>query len=88
MTAADPLRALQVIPGVGPVLAGELLALGCHRPEDLRGQNPEDMYRRLCELRQTKVDRCVLYVFRCAVYYAQTECPDPDLLRWWRWKDA
>jgi hypothetical protein len=29
----------------------------------------------------------MLYVFRCAVYYASTRDPDPRLLQWWNWKD-
>jgi len=33
------------------------------------------------------VDRCMLYVLRCAVYYASTLDPDPRLLQWWNWKD-
>lgn len=44
------------------------------------------MYERLSEL-QGAQDRCVLYVFRCAVYYASTPQPEPELLRWWNWKD-
>ncbi|MBP7847311.1 MAG: hypothetical protein KAZ94_04200, partial [Burkholderiales bacterium] len=32
-------------------------------------------------------DRCLLYVFRCAVYFAQTTQPQPELLKWWNWKD-
>jgi hypothetical protein len=34
------------------------------------------------------VDRCVLYVFRCAVYFASEAEHDPELLKWWNWKDA
>lgn len=45
------------------------------------------MYLRLCAQEGAHVDRCVLYVFRCAVYYASTDRPDPDLLKWWNWKD-
>jgi hypothetical protein len=33
-------------------------------------------------------DRCLLYVFRCAVYYASTARPSPAKLRWWNWKDG
>jgi hypothetical protein len=29
----------------------------------------------------------VLYTLRCAVYAARTEKPDPELLKWWKWKD-
>ena len=32
-------------------------------------------------------DRCVLYAFRCAVYYASHTTHDPNLLKWWNWKD-
>ncbi|NMB56563.1 pathogenicity locus, partial [Candidatus Beckwithbacteria bacterium] len=31
-------------------------------------------------------DRCLLYVFRCAVYYAKGG-RDPEKLKWWNWKD-
>jgi hypothetical protein len=30
----------------------------------------------------------VLYVFRCAVYFAETPQPDAERLKWWHWKDA
>ncbi|RMG46065.1 MAG: pathogenicity locus [Acidobacteria bacterium] len=82
--ARDDLRS---IPGVGESLARDLRDLGYSSPADLAGEDPERMYRRLCELRGGPVDRCVLYVFRCAVYYASSEAPDPELLKWWRWKD-
>jgi hypothetical protein len=29
----------------------------------------------------------MLYVFRCAVYFATEEFHDPELLKWWTWKD-
>jgi hypothetical protein len=79
---------LQTIPGVGPKIAARLRALGYHSVEDLRDRDPERMYEDLCEYRGTHVDRCVLYVFRCAVYYASESKPSPRLLKWWNWKDA
>lgn len=78
---------LQVIPGVGPSIAEDLSDLGFHRVQDLRGADPETMYRRLIDIRGTHIDRCVLYVFRCAVYYAETLNPDEEKLKWWNWKD-
>lgn len=65
----------------------DLLELGIHRVSELRGRDPEDLYLRLCSLHGYQ-DRCVLYVFRCAVYFAETERPDPELCKWWSWKDA
>lgn len=88
-TDPDPtaLKALQVIPGVGPSLARDLLRLGFRQPEDLRGADPQAMYEKLMDLEGHHVDRCVLYVFRCAVYFARTAGPDPEKLKWWNWKD-
>ena len=63
---------LQVISGVGPSIAKDLWGLGIKKVSDLKGHDPERLYRRLCKLEGHHVDRCVLYVFRCAVYYAST----------------
>lgn len=60
---------------------------GIRRVTDLRGRDPERLYRRLCT-RRGHVDRCVLYTFRCAVYFASEPNPDPDRLKWWNWKDG
>jgi hypothetical protein len=81
----DPLRS---IPGVGPSIAGDLRELGIRRVEDLKGRDPERLYARSNVLRGEVQDRCLLYVFRCAVYFATTRRPDPELLKWWNWKDA
>lgn len=78
---------LSRIPGVGPSLAADLFLLGVREVAELRGRNPESMYAELCDRVGARVDRCVLYVFRCAVYYAGESRPDPELLKWWNWKD-
>lgn len=79
--------ALQAIPGVGPSLSHDLIRLGFFSVDSLQGQDPEAMYQRLMELEGMHVDRCVLYVFRCAVYFASETTHDPELLKWWHWKD-
>jgi hypothetical protein len=79
---------LQQIPGVGPSVAKDLNELGIARISDLRGRNAESLYQKLCTLRGEKQDRCVLYVFRCAIYYASEKKHDPELLKWWNWKDT
>lgn len=88
---AASLKALKAIPGVGPALAQKLRRLGYRAPADLAGQDAEAMYAELIRVEGHHVDRCVLYVFRCAVYYAEHLIsgaePDPDKLKWWRWKD-
>jgi hypothetical protein len=69
-------------------MAEVLRRLGVKRVRDLKNRNPESLYTRLCKLEQAPVDRCVLYAFRCAVYYASTDRHEPDLLKWWNWKDG
>ena len=78
---------LREIPGVGIAVAKDLRMLGIHEPEELRGEDPEELYERLCLLQGKRIDRCMLYVLRCAVYYATEDEPDPELLKWWNWKD-
>ena len=75
------------IPGVGKSIARDLNDLGITRLSHLKRRDPEELYERLCMVRGNRIDRCVLYVFRCAVYFASTESPDPRLLKWWNWKD-
>ena len=87
MDERTALRDLQRCPGIGPSLARDLVALGVASVDDLRGRDPERLYADLCELQGWAVDRCVLYAFRCAVYFAETPEPEPELLQWWNWKD-
>jgi adenine-specific DNA glycosylase len=79
---------LEDIPGVGPSIARDLSAIGIRRPAQLRNKNPERLYERVNRVRGARQDRCLLYVFRCAVYYASTPRPRPRLLKWWNWSDA
>jgi hypothetical protein len=79
---------LERIPGVGPSIARDLRELGIHRIADLRGRDPERLYAKSNALRGIRQDRCLLYVFRCAVYFASTKRPKPERLKWWTWKDV
>ncbi|MBC2714759.1 MAG: pathogenicity locus [Desulfobacteraceae bacterium] len=81
-------KRFQAIPGVGKSLSKDLVDLGYQTVEELKNENPETMYRNLCRRRDRHIDRCVLYVFRCAVYYVSHAEHNPELLKWWNWKDA
>ena len=78
---------LEVIPGVGPRIAGVMERLGIHQVSDLRGRDPEELYRRECSMKGFQEDRCALYVWRLAVYYAEHKTHEPEKLKWWYWKD-
>jgi len=78
---------LETIPGVGKSIAKDLRDIGIRRVQDLMNENPQNLYEELCKKRNARIDPCELYVFRCAIYYAENDLHDPELLKWWNWKD-
>ncbi|MCP1392542.1 MAG: pathogenicity locus [Methanothrix harundinacea] len=83
-----PALELQQIPGVGKSISEDLWQMGFRKVEELNQRDPEELYQRFCIMKQKPVDRCMLYVFRRAVYYASHRDHDPELLKWWNWKDG
>ena len=81
-------KELEHIPGVGKSISKDMRSIGIHSTNDLKGQKAEQLYQRLCEFKAFPVDRCMLYVFRCAIYYAENTQHEPRLLKWWNWKDS
>ncbi len=75
------------IPGVGKVIANSLRNIGITSIEELKDKKPENLYKKVCTLKGEMIDKCVLYVYRCAVYYASNDIHDSELLKWWNWKD-
>lgn len=78
---------LEEIPGVGKRIAAVMEALGIRQVSDLVGRDPEELYRQECLLKGFQEDRCALYVWRTAVYYAEHPAPEAEKLTWWYWKD-
>ena len=78
---------LRRIPGVGKQTEQDLLALGYSSMEELRFADPEELYIREQAMKGAAVDRCQLYVYRCAVYFCRTERPEPEKCKWRYWKD-
>lgn len=79
---------LQAIPGVGPSIAADLNGIGITRVAQLRRADPAELYERVNARKGQRQDRCLLYVFRCAVYYASRPVHEPEKLKWWNWKDT
>lgn len=86
MRYSDPTN-LQIIPGVGKSIAKDLKNIGINTVDDLKGKNPELLYKKSNTFAGAVQDRCLLYVFRCAVYFASHHKHNPELLKWWNWKD-
>jgi hypothetical protein len=87
MSLSFDVKKLMVIPGVGKSIANDLLSIGIREVSDLKGKNPEDLYNKSNRFAGVVQDRCLLYVFRCAVYYAENTEHNPEKLKWWNWKD-
>jgi hypothetical protein len=83
----EPLKELQTIPGIGKACAADLWNIGVRRVSDLAGKNPQKLYDKLNTLSGVRHDPCMLYTFRCAVYYATEKTHKSEKLKWWYWKD-
>ncbi len=80
------LKDLQRIPGVGKSIAQDFINIGINNVAQLEGKNPEQLYDQSNKFAGAVQDRCLLYVFRGAVYFASNTIHDPEKLKWWNWK--
>ena len=78
---------LTIIPGIGRSIAKNLQDIGINKMEDLKGKDPEKLYLQSNKFVGVKQDRCLLYTFRCAVYFANNKKHEKELLKWWNWQD-
>ena len=90
MTQAQSIKQLMTIPSIGKSIANDLWNIGLSSVTDLKAKDPEVLYDLSNRFAGEVQDRCLLYSFRCAIYYAQTEPlnHDPEKLKWWNWKDS
>jgi hypothetical protein len=72
---------LTSIPNVGPKVAAMLQRLGIETPDDLVGQDGEDLFERLCLTDGRRHDPCLLDTFNAAVDYANGGPARP----WWEY---
>lgn len=82
------LKELQTIPGVGTSIAKDLLCIGITSVSDLKNKDPQRLYDQLNHYYGVRQDICLLYVMRCAVYYASHKKHHPEKLKWWNWKNS
>lgn len=84
------IKDLRKIPGVGKSIAIDLINIGIKKVEDLKGKNPSELYAESNRFAGCVQDKCLLYTFKCAVYFAETPVgkQNPELLKWWNWKNT
>jgi len=79
-------NSLTLIPGIGKSIAKDLNSIGILSVSDLKGKDPEKLYDKSNKQAGCIQDRCLLYAFRCAVYFAEGG-EEKEKLKWWNWKD-
>lgn len=80
-------KKVEEIPGINVEAVSNFQRVGIDYVEELVGRDPDELYLTLCRLKKKEIEKVMLYIFRYAVYYAETPEPDPSLLNWWSWKD-
>ena len=78
-------RQLSGLHGIGRAMLKDFNLLGVHSVAELTRLDGDELYRRLCQITNSRQDPCVHDVFVCAVEQAR----NPDLPRekcdWWYW---
>jgi hypothetical protein len=74
-------ESLTSMPNIGPAIARMLGRIGVTRPDDLRGQDAEELFERLCARDGQRHDPCLLDTFTAAVAYADGGPARP----WWEY---
>ena len=67
------------LPNIGKAGASDLELLGIEKPNDLEGQDPYEMYERLCILTGSRHDPCVIDVFISVTCFINGDEPKA----WW-----
>jgi len=88
MTKEESIKELKTIPWIGKASSQYLYDIGIRKVTDLKNRDPEELYFKSCAQQGRQIDRCWLYVIRCAVYYASHEVHNPAMLKWNFWSDA
>ena len=83
------IKDLKQIPRIGISLATDLWKIGVTSFVDFKGKDAYSLFDLSNIFAGTVQDRCVLCVFKCVIYYADTpkEEHETEKLKWWNWKD-
>ncbi len=83
MKVTDRTRAaaLEDLPNVGALIAGDLRRIGIRTPQALAGRDPYALYEELNRVAGVRHDPCVLDTFIAAVRFMEGAPPAP----WWHY---
>ena len=87
MKKQRPSDDLTQMPYVGNSIANDFKSIGITKVSDLKDKSTEALYSQICATKRQRIDRCLLYICRSSVYFAENTNPDPEKLKWWNWKE-
>lgn len=83
----EAIKQLTLIPGIDRAVADDLIQMGITTIADLKNKDAEKLYNKSNRQSGNVQDRKLLYIFRCAIYFASNEEHDKAKLTWQSWKD-
>jgi hypothetical protein len=78
-------RQLRDLGSVGPKTVEDFRLLGISTVEQLRKQDADKLYARLCHAKGLRIDPCQHDVFRCAIEQAKNPRLPAAKRQWWYW---
>jgi hypothetical protein len=79
----ENVKKLTDLPNIGKAGAADLELLGIEKPGDLQGNDPYEMYERLCILTSSRHDPCVIDVFISVTSFINGDEPKA----WWHYTE-
>jgi hypothetical protein len=70
---------------IGLESARDFVALGLRSVDELKKQDPRELYARMCKLTKSRQDPCVEDAFRCAIAQAKNPKLSAKMRDWWQW---
>ena len=70
---------LEALPNLGKAISSDLILIGVNKPQNLIGEDPFDLYDKLCIKKGEHVDPCIIDVFMSVVNFMEGGEPKP----WW-----
>ncbi|MEA1891812.1 MAG: helix-hairpin-helix domain-containing protein [Campylobacterota bacterium] len=75
----ETISKLEALPNIGKAIGSDLILIGISEPKNLIGENPFDLYDKLCIKKGKCIDPCVIDVFMSAVDFMEGGEAQP----WW-----
>ncbi len=76
---------LRDLRGIGKKMLEDFDKLGIASVRQLKAQDAQELYDRMCSLTGTRQDPCVLDTYRCAIEQARNPNLPEEQKDWWYW---